>query len=86
LPLSPYTTTVAQLQELAADNGTHDNDVQTMAPPPNPRKRKAPTLRDDDWKPIKARIIELHITQKRPLPEAKKIVEEEFKVIGFSAT
>jgi hypothetical protein len=86
LPPPPYTTTVAQLQELTADNGTHDNNVQTMAPPPNPRKRKAPTLRDDDWKPVKARIIELHITQKRPLPEVKKIVEEEFKVISFSAT
>lgn len=87
--LSPhlYTTdTVAQLHELVADNSTHDDNVQTMAPPPNPRKRKAPTLRRDDWEPLKARIIELHITQKRPLSEVKKMVEEEFKVIGFSAT
>jgi hypothetical protein len=59
---------------------------QPMAPPPNPRKRKAPTLREEDWDPVKARIIELHITQNVPLAEVKRIVEQEFKLIGFTAT
>ena len=57
------------------------------APPPKKRKRKAPTLRSDDWEPVKSRIIiELHITQNLPLPDVKQIVETEFKSSGFSAT
>jgi hypothetical protein len=43
-------------------------------------------LRREVWEPVKARIIELHVTQNRPLPETKVIVEEEFSVTGFSAT
>ncbi|KAJ9636760.1 hypothetical protein H2199_007754 [Coniosporium tulheliwenetii] len=53
-----------------------------MGPPTNPRKRKAPTLRAEDWEPYKARIIELHIEQNRPLPEVKDTIEREF---GFQA-
>jgi len=56
------------------------------APPPKKRKRKAPTLRSDDWEPVKSRIIELHIKQNLPLPDVKQIVETEFKSSGFSAT
>jgi hypothetical protein len=56
------------------------------APPPKKRKRKAPTLRSDDWEPVKSRIIELHITQNLPLPDVKRIVETEFQSSGFSAT
>lgn len=53
-----------------------------MGPPTRPRKRKAPTLRADAWEPYKARIIELHITQKLPLRKVKEIVKEES---GFTA-
>jgi len=53
-----------------------------MAPLAQPRKRKAPILRADDWEPYKARIIELHITQNHPLGKVKEIVKEEF---GFIA-
>jgi hypothetical protein len=66
-----------------------DANMQSMAPPtrkqiaPSKRKRNAATLRRDDWEPVKARVIELHITQKMPLPEVKKIIEDEF---GFTAT
>jgi hypothetical protein len=72
--------TVAQSQQLP---NSSDAAVRLMAPPPNPRKQKAPTLRVDDWKPVKARVIELHITQKLPLPEVKKIVERDLP--GFTA-
>jgi hypothetical protein len=63
-----------------------DVHVQPMAPPATSRKRKAPTLRDEDWEPVRARVIELHITQNLPLPEVKMVVEEEFKSFGFTAT
>ncbi|PVH70226.1 hypothetical protein DL98DRAFT_388852, partial [Cadophora sp. DSE1049] len=55
-------------------------------PLPRSRKRKAQTLRDEDWEPVKRRVIELHITQNIPLPEVKIRVEEEFKSSGFTAT
>jgi len=42
-------------------------------------------LRRDEWEPVKARVVELHISQKLPLPEVRKIVEEEFKSSGFTA-
>jgi len=58
--------------------------------PPGPlrmsRKRKAPTLRDEDWEPVKRRVIQLHIDKNIPLPEVKKQVEKEFKSTGFTAT
>lgn len=79
-------TTVVQSHQLPVSDGANDVHVQPMAPPPKPRKRKAPTLRRDEWEPVKARVIELHITQSLPLPKVKKIVEEEFKSSGFTAT
>jgi len=83
----PYANdTIAQSHQLQLSDNTNAHNVQSMAPPPNPRKRKAPTLRQEDWEPVKARIVELHITQNMPLPEVKQIVEEEFKSIGFIAT
>ena len=66
-------------------------DATAMPPPamhPNtdpdarPRKKKARTLREGDWEPYRERIVELHITQKLPLPKVKVLIEEEF---GFTA-
>jgi hypothetical protein len=70
--------------------GTHANQdeqedrnvLRGLDPPVKSRKKKAPTLRANDWEPFKARIIELHITQKRSLPEVKKMIESE---LGFVA-
>jgi hypothetical protein len=45
--------------------------------PTKKRKRKAPTLRTDDFEPYKARILELHIDQDIPLPSVKAIIENE---------
>ncbi|KAJ3462636.1 hypothetical protein MRS44_007422 [Fusarium solani] len=53
-----------------------------MGPPPKRRKKKAPTLRAKAWEPYKARILELHVTQKLSLEKVKKKIEEEF---GFTA-
>jgi hypothetical protein len=71
----------------AANNAGSFGDTQTtptipMGPPTRPRKRKAPTLRASDWEPYKARIVELHITKKRPLQEVRKAIKMEF---GFTA-
>ncbi|CAO2653511.1 Nn.00g029220.m01.CDS01 [Neocucurbitaria sp. VM-36] len=75
-------------------SGAHDehnvepaNSVQTtytiyMGPPAKRRKRKAPTLRANDWEPYKDRVLELHVTEGLPLPEVKKRLEEES---GFTA-
>jgi hypothetical protein len=87
LPPNLYTNdTGVQSYQLLPSNNTSAANVQPMAPPPNRRKRKAPTLRPDDWEPVKARVIDLHIAQKQPLPKVKQIVEEDFKLSGFSAT
>ncbi|KAI4672456.1 uncharacterized protein J4E78_000957 [Alternaria triticimaculans] len=47
-----------------------------------PRKKKARTLRETDWEPYKDRIIQLHHVDKRPLPEVRILIEQEF---GFIA-
>lgn len=52
----------------------------------NSRKRKAPTLREADWEPVKTRVIELHIQEGLSLPEVKNIIEEEYELIEFRAT
>jgi hypothetical protein len=70
-----------------ASGGIGEVDVQSMAPPAaQSRKRKAPTLRNEDWEPIKTRVIDLHIAQRLPLPRVKEMVEQEFKSTGFTAT
>jgi hypothetical protein len=56
--------------------------IPSTDPPRKSRKRKAPTLRDEDFEPFKDRILELYETQKLPLEEVKSIIEEEF---GFTA-
>ncbi|KAI4952113.1 hypothetical protein J4E91_003575 [Alternaria rosae] len=47
-----------------------------------PRKKKSPTLRESDWEPYKDRIIQLHVVEKRPLPEVRDLIERKF---GFAA-
>ncbi|RKL50408.1 hypothetical protein BFJ70_g1568 [Fusarium oxysporum] len=54
----------------------------TTGPPRKSRKKKAPTLRDEDWEPFKGRILELYETHKLPLEKVKTMIEEEF---GFTA-
>ncbi|WKT45107.1 Tetratricopeptide repeat [Fusarium oxysporum f. sp. vasinfectum] len=54
----------------------------TTDPPRKSRKKKAPTLRDEDWEPFKGRILELYETHKLPLEKVKTMIEEEF---GFTA-
>lgn len=54
----------------------------TTGPPRKSRKKKAPTLRDEDWEPFKDRILELYETHKLPLEKVKTMIEEEF---GFTA-
>lgn len=70
----PYNMSPPGLLHLA---NHHDSPTSSMDPPAKPRKRKAPTLRVTDWEPHKARIVELHITQKRPLNEVKDIMATE---------
>lgn len=48
------------------------------SPPAIMRKKKAQTLRESDWEPYKSRIVELHIEEKRPIPDVKRIIEREF--------
>ena len=63
-----------------------DQDVlaPSMNTPSRSRKRKSLTLRNVEWEPYKARIIELHITRNPPLSlkEVKDTMEREF---GFVA-
>lgn len=73
-PRNPGPTTT-QFTFLTPNNGLMD-------PPKNKRKPKAPTLRENDWEPHKARIRTLHIEQKLPLREIQKKMENDF---GFSA-
>uniref|UniRef100_A0A0D2XLU3 Clr5 domain-containing protein n=1 Tax=Fusarium oxysporum (strain Fo5176) TaxID=660025 RepID=A0A0D2XLU3_FUSOF len=54
----------------------------TTGPPRKSRKKKAPTLRDEDWEPFKDRILELYETHKLPLEKVKTMIEDEF---GFTA-
>jgi hypothetical protein len=58
------------------------NDGNITYPSARPRKSKAPTIREADWEPHKARIIELHISENQPLDEVRRIMEAES---GFCA-
>jgi hypothetical protein len=73
--------TMGDLMEFELSNGP-SNSTDSMQPPTKRRKRKAPTLRDSDWEPIKERFTELYtagVSQK----DLKKCMEIEF---NFFAT
>jgi hypothetical protein len=59
--------------------GAESTPNTSMGPLTKMRKRKAPTLRAEAWEPLKSRILDLHITQKLPLPTVKKRIEGEFQ-------
>jgi hypothetical protein len=52
-------------------------EQQPIAPPAKFRKRKVPTLHEDNWAPYKDRIVELHILENRALKEVREIMKEE---------
>jgi hypothetical protein len=56
--------------------------LQDIVPDTRPRRKKARTLRESDWEPYRDRIIQLHLTERRPLPEVKNMIEQE---TGFAA-
>ncbi|XWX00380.1 hypothetical protein V2A60_008400 [Cordyceps javanica] len=47
------------------------------------RRRKAPTLREHDWEPLKTRIVDLHIKENMSLPDVRALMQKER---GFEAT
>jgi len=80
--LIPYHDALLQSQSVSQDLNARIAPLADLGRPANTRKRKAPTLRAEDWEPHKARIIELHIHNAKPLPEVKDIMEKE---TGFKA-
>ncbi|KAH8723293.1 hypothetical protein GQ44DRAFT_710465 [Phaeosphaeriaceae sp. PMI808] len=69
-------------QSASAASAAPAGPASPMGPPARPRKRKAPTLRADDWEPYKDRILDLHVTQGLSLPKVRQIIEKEY---GFKA-
>ncbi|KAH6882639.1 Clr5 domain-containing protein [Alternaria rosae] len=67
-PFDGDDTTTSELGQLHSD-ATSDA---------RPRRKRARTLRESDWEPYKDRIKQLHVTEKRPLPEVKMLMEQEF--------
>jgi hypothetical protein len=63
------------------------SDIQSTssgqeALPTKLRKKKAPTLRRQDWEPVRARILELHDKEKKTVAQLRSIIDAEF---GFKA-
>jgi hypothetical protein len=70
-----FDSTPAMLSSTAAASTISSRQVA-------PRKKKAPTLRESDWEPVKDRFIELYTTG-TSLQETKELIETEF--VGFHA-
>lgn len=88
-PLDPVFDSFIQAPQNASliDNldglgATQVTPAPTPGPPRKSRKKKAPTLRDEDFEPFKDRILELYETKKLSLENVKTMIEEEF---GFTA-
>jgi hypothetical protein len=88
---APYFSSLspALLSQGQHDVGSVDNaqsefaaPAASMGPPSQPRKKKAMTLRANDWEPYRERILQLHVEEKVPLLKAKKMIEDEH---GFKA-
>lgn len=81
-PQHPPELSQELLFPMPQDVPSFDDASTSMGPPLKHRKRKARTLRDEDFEPYKNRIIELHVAQKVPLRKVSAMIEEEF---GFAA-
>jgi hypothetical protein len=66
----------------ASTSAASTGPASSMRPPDRPRKRKAATLREEDWKPYKKPILDLHIEQKVPLQKVRELIVEKY---GFKA-
>lgn len=64
-----------------AQDSTFDQPPPIDAAPS--RKRKAPTLRDSDWEPMKVRIVQLYVEENLTISQLKEAINKEFK---FQAT
>jgi len=69
----------------AADLSMNDTSLgavamfaNTVQPPSRIRKKKAPTLRENDWEPFRERIVDLY-SSGMPLKQVKQAMETEFK-------
>ncbi|CVK90685.1 uncharacterized protein FPRN_07256 [Fusarium proliferatum] len=89
-PPNPFSDLyIQELQNASSSDNMDDlgaaaqiTPTPTLGPPRKSRKKKAPTLRDEDFEPFKDRILELYETQKLSLQKVKSMIEEEF---GFTA-
>ncbi|KLO88867.1 uncharacterized protein LW93_12282 [Fusarium fujikuroi] len=90
-PPNPFSNVfIQELQNASSSYNMNDlgaaaaqiTPTPTTGPPRKSRKKKAPTLRDEDFEPFKDRILELYETQKLSLEKVKSMIEEEF---GFTA-
>lgn len=85
---SAFDSFIQGLQDGSSVNNMGDpgaaqvTSTPTAGPPRKSRKKKAPTLRDEDFEPFKDRILELYETKKLSLEKVKSMIEEEF---GFTA-
>jgi len=71
--------------QLQLDNPLQPTQVsnaneRSMPPPPKRRKAKAPTMREEDWKPFQPRIVQLYRNENQTVPKIQEIIEEEFGV------
>jgi len=80
--LSANAATVAVHQE--PQNGTAAVAVTPgeMGPPPKSRKRKAPTLTEEDWQPYKDEIIRLYVDEDMPLHRVMEAMENEHEFVA----
>ncbi|KEZ45389.1 hypothetical protein SAPIO_CDS2224 [Scedosporium apiospermum] len=82
----PSLDAFAALSATSQNTSLPDDAVEvanvSMGPPTRPRKRKAGTLKAEDWEPRRPFIKRLHIDQGLPLKEVKNRMESEF---GFKA-
>lgn len=77
-----FDAVLAGTTQPASASAATTGPASSMGPPDRPRKRKAATLRADDWEPYKKRILDLHVEQKMPLHKVKELIEEKY---GFKA-
>ena len=59
-----------------------DSQVPSASRAGSTRKRKAPTLRDQDWEPYKKRILELHMKPNLTQKDVMDLINQEY---GFKA-
>jgi hypothetical protein len=81
IPL-PFTNppSLLPINSITQQNYADNANDHSMAPPPQRKRVKAPTMREENWKPLDPRITQLYEYEQQTVSLIQETIEKEFGI------